>query len=41
MAALGQELGWRWAAFASVYLLSLGWCLSFLTYHGGRLLGFV
>ncbi len=40
MAALGQELGWRWAAFASGYLLTLGWCLAFLTYHGGRLLGF-
>jgi ferrous iron transport protein B len=41
MAAMGQELGWRWTAFAAVYLLSLGWGLAFLTYHGGLLLGFV
>jgi len=40
MAALGQELGWRWSAFAAAYLLSLGWGLAFLTYQGGRLLGF-
>ena len=40
IAALGQELGWRWAGFAVVYLLTLGWFLSFLTYQGGRLLGF-
>jgi ferrous iron transport protein B len=40
MAALGQELGWRWTGFAIVYLLTLGWLLSFMTYQGGRLLGF-
>jgi ferrous iron transport protein B len=40
MAALGQELGWRWAGFSIVYLLTLGWCFSFITYQGGRLLGF-
>jgi len=41
MAAMGQELGWRWTAFAASYLLTLGWGLAFLTYQGGRLLGFV
>ena len=41
IAALGQELGWRWAGFAVVYLLALGWLFSFITYQGGRLLGFV
>lgn len=40
MAALGQELGWRWAGFSIVYLLTLGWLFSFMTYQGGRLLGF-
>ncbi len=40
MAAMGQELGWRWTAFAAAYLLTLGWSLAFLTYQGGRLLGF-
>ncbi len=31
--------GWKWAAFQWFYMGALAWVLSFLTYHGGRWLG--
>lgn len=31
--------GWRWAIFQWVYMGALAWLLSFLTYQGGRWLG--
>ena len=32
--------GWKWAAFQWLYMGVLAWTLAFITYHGGRLLGF-
>ena len=32
--------GWKWAAFQWLYMGALAWTLAFITYHGGRLLGF-
>lgn len=32
--------GWKWAVFQWLYMGVLAWGLAFLTYHGGKLLGF-
>ncbi len=32
--------GWKWPVFQWLYLGTLAWGLAFITYHGGRLLGF-
>ena len=31
--------GWKWAAFQWFYMGALAWILAFITYHGGRWLG--
>jgi ferrous iron transport protein B len=31
---------WRWPAFQWLYMTALAWVLAFITWHGGRLLGF-
>ena len=31
---------WKWPAFQWAYMTALAWVLSFLTWHGGHLLGF-
>ncbi len=31
--------GWKWAAFQWLYMGALAWILAFVTYHGGRWLG--
>jgi ferrous iron transport protein B len=31
--------GWKWAAFQWLYMGALAWILAFITYHGGRWLG--
>jgi ferrous iron transport protein B len=31
---------WRWPAFMLLYMTCLAWTASFITYQGGRLLGF-
>ena len=31
--------GWRWPLFQLAYMSALAWVLAFLTYQGGRLLG--
>lgn len=32
--------GWKWPLFQWLYLGTLAWGLAFITYHGGRMLGF-
>ena len=32
--------GWRWPLFQIAYMTGLAWCGAFVTYQGGRLLGF-
>ncbi|MBL8992606.1 MAG: ferrous iron transport protein B, partial [Spirochaetia bacterium] len=32
--------GWRWPIFMIVYMTALAWAAAFLTYQGGKLLGF-
>ncbi|MHB1306481.1 MAG: ferrous iron transport protein B [Limisphaerales bacterium] len=32
--------GWRWPAFQWLYMAGLAWLLAFVTYQGGRLLGY-
>jgi ferrous iron transport protein B len=32
--------GWKWPIFQWLYMGALAWVLAFLTYHGGRMLGF-
>ncbi len=32
--------GWKWPVFQWIYLGALAWTLAFVTYHGGRMLGF-
>ncbi len=32
--------GWKWPLFQWVYMTALAWVLAFITWHGGRLLGF-
>jgi ferrous iron transport protein B len=40
VAAIRRETGsWEWTAFTISYALVLAWCLSFLVYQGGMLLG--
>jgi ferrous iron transport protein B len=31
---------WKWPAFQWLYMTALAWVLAFITWHGGRLLGF-
>jgi ferrous iron transport protein B len=31
---------WKWPAFQWLYMTALAWFLAFVTWHGGRLLGF-
>jgi ferrous iron transport protein B len=31
---------WKWPVFQTVYMTALAWILAFVTYQGGRLLGF-
>jgi len=31
---------WKWPAFQWIYMGALAWVLAFVTYQGGRLLGF-
>jgi len=31
---------WKWPAFQWAYMTVLAWCLAFITWHGGHLLGF-
>jgi len=31
---------WKWPAFQLTYMAILAWGLAFITYQGGRLLGF-
>ena len=41
VAAVWRETaGWRWPAFMLGYMTALAWVASFLTYQGGKLLGF-
>jgi ferrous iron transport protein B len=40
VAAIRRETGsWKWTAFAVGYALCLAWCLAFVIYQGGMLLG--
>lgn len=40
VAAIRRETGsWKWTAFAVGYALCLAWCLAFIIYQGGMLLG--
>jgi ferrous iron transport protein B len=40
VAAIKRETGaWKWTAFAVGYALCLAWCLAFVIYQGGMLLG--
>jgi ferrous iron transport protein B len=39
MAAFGQEFGWRWAAFAGLYLTGVAWVAAVVVYQGARLFG--
>lgn len=40
IAAIKAETGsWKWALFAMLYTIVLGWVLSFIVYQGGLLLG--
>ena len=40
VAAIRRETGsWKWTAFAVGYALVLAWCLAFVIYQGGMLLG--
>jgi ferrous iron transport protein B len=32
--------GWKWPAFQWLYMTALAWVLAFITWHGGRWLGF-
>ena len=41
LAVMYRELGgWKWTLFGLVYSLLLAWCVAFIVYQGGRLLGF-
>jgi ferrous iron transport protein B len=40
MAAFSQEFGWRWAAFAGLYLTGLAWVSAVVVYQGARAFGF-
>ena len=41
LAAVYRETAsWRWPLFLFVYMTALAWILSFVTYQGGKLLGF-
>ena len=31
---------WKWPLFQFAYMTALAWCLAFVTYQGGKLLGF-
>jgi Fe2+ transport system protein B len=31
---------WKWPVFQWLYMGTLAWVLAFLTWHGGKLLGF-
>jgi ferrous iron transport protein B len=31
---------WKWPVFQWLYMTALAWVLAFVTWHGGRLLGF-
>ena len=35
-----ETAGWKWPVFQWVYMGVLAWVLAFITYHGGKLLGF-
>ena len=39
LAAIRQEYGTRWMAFATVFQLALAWVVAFAIYQGGKLLG--
>lgn len=39
MATIRGELGWKWLGFAVVFMLGLGWILSFLVLRVGTLVG--
>ena len=40
VAVISRETNsWKWAAFSIAYSLALAWVVSFLIYHGGKLLG--
>ncbi len=34
-----ETAGWKWPAFQFAYMTALAWVLAFITYQGGRLLG--
>jgi ferrous iron transport protein B len=41
VAAIKNESGkWKWSAFLTVYTTALAWIVSFITFQGGKLLGF-
>jgi ferrous iron transport protein B len=41
MAVVRRETNtWKWAAFQWIYMAVLAWVMTFITYHGGHLLGF-
>jgi ferrous iron transport protein B len=35
-----ETASWKWPAFQWFYMSVLAWSLAFVTYHGGKLLGF-
>jgi ferrous iron transport protein B len=38
--AMRQEFGtWKWYGIAFTYQMALAWSVTFLIYHGGKLLG--
>ncbi len=39
MSAFAQEFGWRWAAFAAIYLTGMAWVASVVVYQGARVFG--
>ena len=41
LAVMRRETGsWKWPAVSMVYLTTLAWIMTFIVYHGGKLLGF-
>ena len=41
VAVIRRETGsWKWPVFAITYTCALAWIVSFLVYHGGKLLGY-
>ncbi|MEI6357453.1 MAG: ferrous iron transport protein B, partial [Verrucomicrobiota bacterium] len=41
IAIVGRETNsWKWPLFQFAYMTALAWCLAFITYQGGKFLGF-